>query len=487
VDSTGHGEVVLRGILAGGGSAAALDYAQLHLREEHFEDTRQRSLFTLCVRYMRQTRGILTRDALDDLLRRHRPGSRLSLITYYDVLARARPKGHEFKHSVDQLRELAAERATKDAYATALGIITSPDGWEDENGAVLKGDEDSRAWLLSQLAAIDRDTHLAESPEGDAHDEADDVMAAYARAKALHLSGQAPGVLFGIDELDAMIDGGVGPGEMCLIRAGTTIGKSRLCVQWAWHASAIQSKHVIYFTTETLKPQICNNLVARHSAYLGPQYGFPRGLNARKIRAGRLTDPEEDFLAIVLKDWKDEAGRYGRCRVVQMPEHCTMSVLAARYAAIGRQFTPQLCIADYLQLFEPDKRGRDSREHENMSGILKTAERWCGAVEVPFVTPWQVNRGGRANLKANGKYTLEDSAGSQEASNTPDIVLDLLDREEDTSSGREAPLDLIVMKMRDGPRGQVVPLVADYATCLFAAREAADESLLELEMSDAQA
>ncbi len=169
-----------------------------------------------------------------------------------------------------------------------------------------------------------------------------------------------------------------------------------------------------------------------------------------------------------------------------------MTALASRYAAIEKMFTPDLVIADYLQLFEPEKRSRDARDFENLAGILKKAERWCGTCSngrgVAFGTPWQVNRTGRANLRASGGYTLEDSGGSQEASNTPDLVLDLLDREEDTSNGRRAPLEIQVKKSRGGPRGKRFPVEADYATCYFTERDLGDaemEMALEMEGSDA--
>jgi replicative DNA helicase len=498
MDATAHGEVVLSAIIGGSGSAKALDYASTRLSPGHFDDPRQQKLFTLLTRYQLQTHGIMTRTALEDLLRGRAAGTRLALVEYYDALAKVIPKRHEFLHSVDQLRILAAEGETLSVFTVGAKIMREPDGVRLDEHTVLVGHEDARAYVLGELARIEADLLMAESPEGDAHDDADDVLAAYARAKDLHMRGEAPGVLFGVASLDRFIEGGVAPGEMALIRAGTTIGKSRFCVQHAWHTSVVQGKHVVYFTTETSRPQICTNLIARHSrlpqfeemlaaARRGRFNDGDLGLNARKIRAGRLTTAEEAVLDLVIKDFK--TGDYGRLRVVQMPEHCTMSALAGRFSAIEKAFSPELVIADYLQLFEPERRTRESKEWESQAGILKRAERWCGAARkgrgVAFVTPWQVNRGGRSNLRTSGKYTLEDSAGTQEASNTPDIVLDLLDREEDTSAGRRVPLVVAVMKVRDGPRGRQFDISADYATCYFTDREQPAEIDLDLEATDA--
>jgi replicative DNA helicase len=470
MDAAAHGGTVLSAIVGGRGSMKALDIASTRLTMEHFEDPRQGKLFALLVRYALANHGIMTRAALEDVLRNSKAGSRLEMAEYYSALAKSIPARHEFLHAVEMLRVLHAERATFSVLTTGAEIIRSQEGVRIDDRTVLCGHEDARSFVLEALARIERDLNLAESPEGDAHDGADSILEAYARAKDLQMRGEAPGILFGIGALDRFIEGGLGNGEMAVLRAGTTIGKSRFCVQWAWHASVVQHKNVVYFTTETLKHQIDTNLVARHSRL--PQFGLEQGLNARKIRAGRLSREEEAALDAVVKDFK--LGDYGRLRTVQMPEHCTVAGMSARFAAIEKAFGPEFVVADYLQLFEPERRGRESKEYENQSGILKSAGRWCQSARngagVPFVTPWQVNRRGRENLRANGGYTLEDSSGTQEASNTPDLVLDLMDKEKDTSLGRRVPLELVAAKVRDGARGHAVPLEVDYATCYFAER-----------------
>jgi hypothetical protein len=212
----------------------ALDYASSHLTPEHFEDPRQSHLFILLSRYALQTHGIMTRQALEDLLRNVKAGSRLAMAEYYSAVAgKLLPKRHEFLHSASQLLILAAERETGSVLATARTILTDPDGVRIDDHTVLRGHEDARSWLLAEMARIEQGLQVSESPEGDAHDDADDVLARYAAAKDLRMRGEAPGVLFGIPALDAFIEGGVGPGEMAVILAGTTIGKSRFCIQKA--------------------------------------------------------------------------------------------------------------------------------------------------------------------------------------------------------------------------------------------------------------
>jgi replicative DNA helicase len=481
LDSAGHGRVILSAVLAGEGSVKALDYALAHVSADWFEDRVQRNLFTILHRYLDQTHGIPGRDELEDLLRDFPPGVAAEYGETYAALAAEMPKPDKFLHAVDMLRILAADRLTGEALAQGMEILRN--GVRSENGSrELRGHEDARLYVQAALAEVERDCGLVSTPEGNVLVEAADVLSSYARTKELRLKGEAPGVMFGLPALDDKLGGGLLPGELALLVAWTTAGKSSWCVQMAWHASVVQGKNVVIFTTETLRPQLRIKLVARHSRL--PKFGLERGLNSRDIREGRLTDAEERAFAAVLADWKD-CRDYGRCYVVQVPDQGTVAGMAARMAAIERQFPIDLCVVDYLQLFSPDERQREARGFDIQSSIIKSAKRLAATHNrgsgVPMVSPWQINREGRQQLQESGKYSLENMSGTQEAAKTPDVVLSLADREEDTSNGRAAPLDLAVLKNRDGPKGQTIRMAADFATNTFTARgEAASFEMLDL-------
>ncbi len=470
MDASDHGKVVLSAILAGGGSIKALDYALARITPEHLVDPVQRTLFIICQRYADQTRGVLSRAALGDLLRDREPGKALMYAEYYDAMAAAPPALDQFLHSVTQLRELAAERSTGEALAQGMEILRN--GARDERGRELRGHEDARAYVLAELAAVERDSGLASSPEGDIRRESDDLHARYAKAKELRLQGTAPGVSFGLEALDARFPGGLNPGELCLVCGWTSAGKSSVCAHLAWHLSTQQGRNVVIFTTETLRPQVHAKIVARHSRQ--PQFGLPQGLNSRDIRSGWLDERGERALRQVLSDFGSNPD-YGRCYVVQVPRRGTLSGMESRLQAISRQFRPDLVIIDYLQLFYPDRSRRESGEREDQSGIVKDAKQvaatFAQGTGVPVVSPWQVNRVGRERLKEAGGYSLENMAGTQEAANTADIVLGLVDPLNDTSHGRNVPIELTVMKNRDGERGGTFRLTADFATSFFSSRD----------------
>ena len=442
---------------------------RVRLTPEHFADPVQMKLFILLCRYADATGGIPTRDGLADMLRGEPSGTPLRYGEAYDALAARAPELHAFKHSVAQLRELAADRKTEEAFAQGTAILRN--GARLADGTELRGHADARAWVLAALAEAERVGGAALTPEGNALREGDDVLDVYAKTKALRLAGHMPGIRFGLPRLDAFLGSGLLPGEMALVFASTTLGKSSLCVQCGWHNAVMEGKNVVFFTTEQLRTALRIKIVARHSRL--PKFGLARGLNSADIRAGRLTEEEERIFAWVLDDLK--TGDYGLLNVVQMPEVATVSGMAARYASVRRQHKVDLAVVDYFQLFTPDVRNREARQHENQSGIVKAAAGWCRSVDdgagVPLISPWQVNGQGVDSQKSTGRVSLDHAADTKEAARTPGVVLALTAPEEDASGGRNAQLVLEVLKNRDGGRNRRFDLTADYATSYFGDRQ----------------
>jgi DnaB-like helicase C terminal domain len=466
-DAVAHGKTVLAAIIADGGSLTALDYAQRYLTprpEDFFTDPVQRVLFELLGTYAYANGGIMSRAALDDLMRPYPAGTARKHGEAYSALEGSAPEEHEFRHAVSQLRELAAERATGTVLATGALIMRQETLLPD--GRSLYGHAEARAYVLAEVSDITHATS-GESPDGDVTGEGDDVMAAYERAKEARNSGKVTGAEFGLAELDKYT-GGLHDGQMALLMADTTAGKSSFCINMAWFNAICRGRNVVIFTTEQLYAAVRVKLFARHSRH--EKFGLPRGLNDLDIRLGRLSPSEERALAAIAADLK--GGGYGVLHVVQMPENATVSAMSAGYERLRRKFRPDLVVADYLQLFSPDKAKRDAPLREDQSGVLKAAARWCGSCDggrgVPFISPWQANNEGVNAMKSSGRFSLNHTSETKEAGRTPDMVLALANREEDESGGRNAQLEVQVLKARGGPRGRRFPITADYATSYFA-------------------
>jgi replicative DNA helicase len=330
------------------------------------------------------------------------------------------------------------------------------------------GAQAARLHVMQRFAEIDAELNQSDAPEGEVNDEESQILDRYAKtAYARKLAGGNPGIATGIPSVDVKLGGGLNRGELALVVGYSSSGKTSLCVQLAWHAKCEQRKNVVLFTSETLRPQVINKLIARHSRHAVFESEIPDGLDSSRIRAGTLSGPEIAQFQGVVHDFTHNAA-YGRCYVAQLPFGATIGQVKSRLERVGRLFSVDLCVIDYLGLVNSDRR-RDT-SHEEAAAMVKDAKAvaatFANGMGVPLVSPWQVNRAGRDRALKDGGYSGIDLAGTQEAFNTSDVVLTLLEPAR-IENPRACPVKGELLKNRDGPRGADFPLKVDYATSLF--------------------
>jgi replicative DNA helicase len=466
-DAIDHGRTVLGAILAGRPDLLAT--AQRHLKPEHFTDSVQAALFTMCERYADQSGGVLPRAALADILRSAAPGTVLKYEEYFDLLTVSKPSDEEFRWSVQQLRELYAERRTGEVITRSMEVLTR--GITEGTGQrqrELRGHNDARSFILSGVAGIERELSAEDAPEGDMRAEGREIKEDYVRREMQRATGSA--VSTGIAALDAMLGGGYQRGELGLVAGYTSAGKSKWCAQTAWHAVTQQRRNVVIFTSETLRSQVRFSILSRHSRLdqFGIEDGQHRGINTRDMKAGTLRD--KNAFAAVLHDFVSNAA-HGHCYIAQVPRGATVATLESRLARLARDWTADLVIIDYLALLHAETQRRELRE--SLVEIIKSGKElavtYQDGLGVPVLSPWQMSRAARDEASKSGGYTLSSPSETAEASNTPDGVLGLLEPDSDDSRGRAVRMKLSVLKNRDGERGgEPLEMTADYATSFFA-------------------
>lgn len=447
-----------------------LDKALRYLNPDHFTDATLRNLWVMAARYADVTGAVLTRAALGDMLHTGRAdaGKRALYEESYDLLAGVSIDESAFRWSLEQIRELAAERATGEALTQSMEILTR--GATDDRGELLRGHAEARSHLLQKFALIDRDLSMQDSPEGDMRVEGGDMLADYAARKQARLSGRSSGIDFGIPDLDARING-LQNGELVLLVGYTSEGKTSLVVQLGWHAAVRQGRNVVILTTETLRKQVRRRLISRHSC--SEQFGIPTGLNSRDIKNGTLSREQETQLQAVVSDFTNNPA-YGRCWIVQVPRGATIGYIESKLIRIGRLFPIELVMMDYLALLMPDRRRRDLREE--LGEILKGAKQLSTTINdgagIPFVSPWQVSRSARREAEKTGYYTSDALSETAEASNSADVIVSQLAPLDNDQ--RVVGLRMQVMKNRDGERSNFIDAQVDYATSKFSARGRAE-------------
>jgi replicative DNA helicase len=467
-----HGLVILSAIVPD--RRDLLERAVQHLVPAHFSDRVHANFFLMASRYAEVTGAVITKSAMIDVLTEN--GADIGTIALYaetfDQFVSTQTAESAFRWSLDQIRELAAERATGETLSQAMEILTQ--GVQDPKGKSLRGPLDARSHVLSRFAEIDRELSMQDAPEGDMRLERDEIVKEYAMKKKLYLEGRGGGIEFGIPSLDAKI-GGLQPGELDLVIGWTGSGKTSLMINLAWNAAIKQGKNVVFATTETLRPQVRRKIVCRHSML--PLFGLDRGpqpgLNTNDVRRGLLSRELEDKLAEVVTDFSTNPN-YGKVYIAQIPRRATVSTLESRLVRIGRQFHIDLVIMDYLQLLRSETR-RDSIR-EDLSSVVKDTKQMVTTLNdgagVCLVSPWQVNRSSRDEAVKAQQYTLSALAETAEAPNSADIVVSLLEPMD--ANSRVQQVKYQILKNRDGATSPSQEITVDYATSTFTEAQSID-------------
>lgn len=458
-----HGDTVLSAIIPS--RIDLLETALQTLLPEHFPETTQQNLFKLLQKYYERTGSVLTGQALADTFRNNTVQGRDILYTEkYAAYEETKVADHEFIWSSDQLKDIHAEDQTKKALLLGMTVIQK--GIEVD-GETVQGYEEAKLAVLEAFADIDKNHDTQAAPEGDVRREKEDILADYEQTKLDRLAGKSQGILFGISELDETV-GGLQPGELVLSVAYSGSGKTTLMTQLAWSAAVEQGKNVVFLTTETLRRQVRRKLIARHSMH--PKFGLPLGLNTRDLKAGTLSEADEEHLKIIVNDFHTNPN-YGSINVVQVPRGATLAYAETVLNRLNRGTKVDLVIADYLALFKASiHRGT---EREELVNIIKEGKQISTTFDngrgVPLVSPWQVRREAwEAALKV-GYYNSAALSETAEATNSADLIVSLLGGED--SSNRHQDLSFQILKSRDGETAGSMQVAVDYATSFFRSKE----------------
>ena len=252
-------------------------------------------------------------------------------------------------------------------------------------------------------------------------------------------SAELTGTPTGFTHLDRMT-GGLQPGNLIVIAARPSMGKSCLVTNIAENAAITHEKPVLLFSLEMSEAELARRFIASQASVKGedlskgrvPEASWPKIMRA----SSRLAQAPL---------WVDDSGDIG------------MLEIRAKARRLARQ-TPDglgLVIVDYLQLLRSESRSENRAEIVGqMSRGLKMLAR---ELEVPVIALSQLNRSVESR---NPKIPmLSDLRESGAVEQDADVVI-FIYREEyyqtsEHPSERPGEADLIISKNRNGPVGTV--------------------------------
>jgi len=260
------------------------------------------------------------------------------------------------------------------------------------------------------------------------------------------------GIETGFFELDEMTNG-LQKGEMIIIAARPSMGKTAFTLNIAEHIGLVSKKPVAVFSLEMSKHQLAQRLMSSHS-----------GVDSSRIRRGMLGRDDLSRLAQSVIELSDSP--------IYIDDTPGLSLLPLRAKARRLVFEKDVSaiMIDYLQLMSAP--GAESRQQEvsNLSRGLKALAR---ELDIPVVCLSQLNR--QSEARDGHRPRMSDLRESGSIEQDADVVM-MLHREsyyhrndpdwelENPEKANEA--EIIIAKQRNGPVG-TVRLVFDGSTTRF--------------------
>jgi replicative DNA helicase len=272
-------------------------------------------------------------------------------------------------------------------------------------------------------------------------------------------SGQSPitGIPTGFHTLDRNTLG-LQPGQLVVLAARPSVGKTAFALNVATHAAAKAGKKVAFFSLEMPSEQLALRMLASEAK-----------LDWRRLSQGMLSTYDWHKIA-AQGDRLSSASVWLDDNFVLTPVELRSKCRKLRRENGGLD----LVVVDYLQLMHaPSDRLNQSREQE-IATISRSLKSLAKELECPVVALSQLNRG--VEKRKGERPMLSDLRESGAIEQDADIVL-FLHRNDDDAKDAQAgaaadtlEVELIVAKQRQGPTCNI-PLVFFRTTTFFAEME----------------
>ena len=265
------------------------------------------------------------------------------------------------------------------------------------------------------------------------------------------LHGAIGGVPTGFIDLDNLLTG-LHPGELVVVGARPSMGKTSFAMNIASHASLKHGKSVAVFTLEMPREQIAMRMLCSDAQ-----------VDMQRVRKGTLTDKDWSSLANSVQHMAD-APMY-----IDDTAGITPSQLRSRCRRLKMDKGLDLVVVDYLGLMKAD--GRVESRQLEVSEISRQLKAIALDMKIPIVACAQLSRANKDRI--DKRPVLSDLRDSGSIEQDADVVM-FLHREEYYNKDTEDKNigEVIISKQRSGPLGTVkLAWLSEYTTFANLARD----------------
>lgn len=269
---------------------------------------------------------------------------------------------------------------------------------------------------------------------------------------------EVTGIPTGFTEMDKMT-AGFHPGELIIIAARPSMGKTAFSLNVASHMALRAGKSVAYFSVEMGKESLMMRLLAGESR-----------ISMSELRNGRIQDASWPKLI-------QAAGTLSESKMfIDDTSGISPFEIRARCRRLKAQHGLDCIMIDYMQIMQLKEKKVDNRERE-ISEISRNLKSIAKELQVPVIALAQLNRG--VEGRADRRPMLSDLRESGSIEQDADVIMMLYrdDYYEKDDPEKAGHAEVIIGKQRNGATG-TVKLRFDAKTNRF--RDADPESISPL-------
>ncbi len=252
--------------------------------------------------------------------------------------------------------------------------------------------------------------------------------------------GRLNGLASGFTDLDEMTSG-LHPGEMVIIAARPSMGKTALAMTIAEHVSVDLQKPVAVFSLEMSSKQLVQRLLCSRAR-----------VDLKRVRSGQLHDRDFPRLTNAMSQL------HGARMYIDDSAGLTVLELRARARRLMSRFGLKLIVIDYMQLLRSQSRRAQENRQIEISEISAGVKALAKELSIPIIVLSQLNR--EPDKRGGGKPRLSDLRESGSIEQDADVVMllmrpEMYAEEEDKREEDTGKAEIIVAKQRNGPTGEV--------------------------------
>ncbi len=246
--------------------------------------------------------------------------------------------------------------------------------------------------------------------------------------------GDVTGLPTGFADLDRLTSG-FQPGELILLAARPSMGKSALSLNMAEHAARATKKTAAFFSMEMSNRSQALRILAGNA-----------GVNVQRIMSGRVYEQE----------WPRVAAAPTKLAGVPIVFNEAGGLTSTELRALARRAKREcgglcLVVVDYLQLMSADA-GSEQNRAAQLSDISRGLKHLAKELNVPVLALSQLNR--ELEKRPNKRPVMSDLRDSGALEQDADVILFIYrDEVYKPDSEDKGTAEIIVAKQRNGPIG----------------------------------